>query len=212
MSSWLFPIRCVGCQVPGQGRLCERCCPRSIASVKGNFSPIRRIFTASAYAGTLSQILVRGKGRPDRALMILLGQALARAAQPSLGTNNYTAVVPAPSPWTRRLKRGFSPASVLGIAVAARLGLPLVHGLSIAPGPRQATLEASVRIRNLRTRIRARQSCVGRVLLVDDVLTTGSTSRVCAVELLGAGAAQVDCLTLCASLAPQNRYNLHADH
>jgi len=110
------------------------------------------------------------------------------------------AVVPVPLHWRRRRERGFNQAELLGKVVARAAGKPCCRALSkIAPRPPQAGLTATARSRNAAGAYRARlpDEFIGRrMLLVDDVYTTGATVEACVRTLLRGGARSVDVLTL----------------
>lgn len=128
-----------------------------------------------------------------------LGEILAvrRAVPPESGETGAAVdpvdlVVPVPLPWPRRLRRGFNPAEVLAQPVARGLGRPLERLLIRRWGRRQTGLSRRGRQRNLEGRLRCRRRLDGeRVLLVDDVLTTGVTLDAAARCLRRAGAGSV---------------------
>lgn len=90
-------------------------------------------------------------------------------------------------------RRGFNQAEVLAEQIAERLGLPCEQLLERTRNSvQQARLEGEARRRNLRGAFRATRPLGGtRVLLVDDVFTTGATARECARTLREGGAANV---------------------
>jgi ComF family protein len=110
-------------------------------------------------------------------------------------------VVPVPLHPDRLRERGFNQAELLAKAVAKRLGLPLEqHGLERRK-PRPAKLRLSRRERWQAARgtyaaVTGRQFDNQRVLLVDDVFTTGATLDGCTRALRSAGAAHVAALTV----------------
>jgi predicted amidophosphoribosyltransferase len=98
---------------------------------------------------------------------------------------------------SRRAARGYDQARALAAALATRIGLPAVE---LLVRPRAGTPQAS---RGGAERRRAMSGAFGRaaatppsrVLLVDDVLTTGATAAACADVLMRAGASEVGLLT-----------------
>jgi ComF family protein len=130
-----------------------------------------------------------------------LGRHLAHELAAALGGEFESAdlVVPVPLHWTRRVARGFDQAERIAVPLAARLGLPVAGVLRRrrATGA-QARLGRAARLANLAGafRVDRAQAVVGRrVLLVDDVTTTGATLEAAAAALLSAGAAEVFALT-----------------
>lgn len=112
----------------------------------------------------------------------------------------FDAIVPMPMHWLRQLLRGYNQAELLARAVARHTGLPLLNALrrtrAVAP---QAGLTRAQRRVNARGSFACRQpqAVTGKkILLVDDVLTTGATARAAAGALKKAGAARVTVLAL----------------
>lgn len=129
-----------------------------------------------------------------------LAALLAQEAPAHLMRQGWDLVVPVPLHWRRRWRRGFNQAEVLAEAVGRRHGLPVERCCLVrvrATPPQQG--DAVARRRNVRDAFavrRARRIVGRRLLLVDDVFTTGATANACAATLLDAGAAAVGVLTL----------------
>lgn len=104
------------------------------------------------------------------------------------------AVVPVPVGRRGLRERGFNQSALIAKAVSKQRGLPLRIGLlyKCKETPPQVGLSARERLTNLRGAFDTRGRLRGeRVLLIDDVMTTGATAAECSKTLLGAGAKEV---------------------
>ena len=127
----------------------------------------------------------------------LMGERMARCAIPRDLVSEPYVVVPIPTTRRRARARGYNQARLLAEAIADRVDMPLVdalerrHGGATQVGLHPAARRANVK-RAFAVRAEARATLTGaRVLLVDDVLTTGSTAMEAARPLVQAGATKV---------------------
>ena len=105
-------------------------------------------------------------------------------------------VVPVPCHWTRRFSRGYDHVQMLAREFSAASGLPLYSGLLYKNKrtPPQASLSRERRLKNLADAFVAPKTVQvsgKKILLIDDVCTTGATMAACARALLKAGADSV---------------------
>jgi ComF family protein len=119
------------------------------------------------------------------------------------------ALVPVPLHWRRLWARRFNQSAALATAIARHSGVPLMHDTltRVKATPQQVGLSRSERERNVQGAFRvpatAKARLAGRrLIVVDDVLTSGATVDACARTLLRAGAAQVDVLTFARVVQP----------
>ena len=126
-----------------------------------------------------------------------MGERMAQSAIPHELLSERYLIVPIPTTRRRARSRGYNQARLLAEAIADRIDMPLVDALERHQGgPTQVGLHPAERRANVRraftVRAEARATLKGaRVLLVDDVLTTGSTAMEAARPLVQAGATQV---------------------
>jgi ComF family protein len=156
-----------------------------------------QVYSFGAYEGVLRKLIHVFKFEGVRTLQRPLGALLAQALPRELG---FDAVVPMPLHWRRRWQRGFNQSELLAREIARKWGVPVsaLVRRKRATTP-QAGLTSAQRRKNVEgafqvgkgTRLKGM-----RLLLIDDVLTTGATASACARALKRAGAAQVTFLAL----------------
>jgi predicted amidophosphoribosyltransferase len=157
---------------------CGDCPPSPVGSVRAPFR----------YEGPAREAIHRLKFAGWRDVATALAAAVA--ACDGLPTADVVTWVPLAR---RRLaERGYDQARALAVALGHQLGLPTVRLLrrTVATGP-QARRRGADRRTAMRGAFAAVRPSPPRVLLVDDVLTTGATAAACAEALAGAGAAEV---------------------
>lgn len=158
--------------------------------------------SAAVYAGPLRDAICALKFRGRRVLAAPLGRLLADLAPLEL-TAGVTAVVPVPLHWHRLSSRGFNQADLLARPLAERLGVPCLRGAlrRVRQEEFQEDLGAEARRQNVYGAFAAGPEAVrGRVLLVDDVFSTGATAAACSRVLRARGASAVMVYTLARAL------------
>ncbi len=141
------------------------------------------------YAAAGRELVARLKYRNARSSLPFLADGMARLVDPRA----VDVVTWAPTTAVRRRQRGFDHAELLAKAVARRLRKPVRRLLRRLPGPAQTGRAVEERRRGppmVAARAR-RRSVPARVLVVDDVVTTGATAGAAARALRQAGAAEV---------------------
>ncbi|MDR1145638.1 MAG: hypothetical protein LBK71_05825 [Verrucomicrobiales bacterium] len=112
----------------------------------------------------------------------------------------YDALVPVPLYPLRRRERGYNQSAELAARLGKAVGLPVWDALRRVKKTRtQARLRRSERMKNLRAAFAVREKFDvrgKRLLIIDDVFTTGATINACARALRRAGAARLDALTV----------------
>lgn len=184
--------RCHRCWRPGAGTWCERCASGGPAVPV--FDGLRTPFT---FTGDARRAILEAKFRGGTALLPPLARAAAEVVPAEWGID---AVVPVPLARRRRRSRGYNQAEVAAAEVAGYLGVPVLTKWlrRTRETPPQAALTADARSRNLCGAFEARlsDSTPGRVLVVDDVTTTGATFGEAARALRAAGVRHVYALAL----------------
>ncbi len=222
MSELLFPEKCPACDALGDGRLglCDRCaaslypvgacCPRCALPEEGPGvlcrrcaklpPPFERVVAPWRYGGELAVALRRlkfgGPGGGGRGELARPLATLWRGTWPP----EADMVAPVPLHPSRLRVRGFGQAQALAEAARRLFGGPPVDATALVrvrATDEQARLGRAARRRNVAGAFLAAPRVAGRrVVLVDDVVTTGATAAAAARALRAAGAASVTVLAL----------------
>jgi ComF family protein len=186
--------RCVNCSRPlaGEPGLCVEC---------AQAPPFGRVWALGLHRGPLREAIHHLKFGGRQRLGTALGRRLAAEIPPA-----HDLIVPMPLHPSRLRERGYNQAALIGAGIGQALGTAVVsRGLvRRRPTGHQAKLDRSERLRNLKgafgTARMTHLPWVGRrVLLVDDVLTTGATASAAAQVLRATGARGVDLAVLAVS-------------
>lgn len=118
-----------------------------------------------------------------------------------LADNNPHLIVPVPLHRSRLRQRGFNQAVLLGRVLSRRLNLPLLPDSLVRTRPTEPQINLSATERKVNVKgaftVKSPDQIAGkRILLLDDVMTTGSTMNECAKELKKAGAEMVTAVTI----------------
>ncbi len=192
---------------------CCRVCGRPVEEVKTDFlcedckihkPRFDRAATALYYTGIARAMVQNYKYNGHVWLAEDFGSFLEAAAYARFDVEAIDCVLPMPVTVLHRILRGYNQSSYLAKQVARRLQKPYLKGVLVRRGhsKRQAGLSEEERRKNVKDTFTVRRASgiQGRtLLLVDDVLTTGSTLSEAADVLKKAGARQVLALTLARS-------------
>lgn len=180
---------------PGPEGLCMGCWRR--------FPPFDRARAVGPYTGRLREAVLRFKAGGEAWLAEPLGELMSLRLRSDFFPPDL--VVPVPAHPRRRRERGFNQAEALARSLCRRLHLPLEAGALVRrPGsaPQAGLAGAGRRENALAAYASTGISTVEgkKILLVDDIYTTGSTASACAAALQQAGAAGVDVLVVAVSI------------
>ena len=193
----LEPPLCRSCGIPCEEYRCRQCVDHQFG-----FDYAR---SAGVFDGALREAIHAMKYRGCRAVVVpiarLMVEQYARVGLPS----SIDIVVPVPIDSHRMVERGFNQAAEIAMALCASMGLRFDDGILVKP--RRTPHQVEISFEERRTNLSGAFDTVmhssvvrKRVLLVDDVFTTGTTLSEAAETLQRAGAATVICYTTARSL------------
>lgn len=195
---YIFPRRCGLCGFGSESAVCDVCA--------SGFRPVKRLTRIAVdrtemvahYSGRAGQAVRRLKFGRVTSLVDPLALRLAERFHEEF-TDAVDMIVPVPLHWTRRAYRGFNQAELLCRYLPRELLRFDVLRRVRATRP-QATLSTEERLQTLRDAFAAKPAVRGcRILLVDDVATSGTTADECAKALRLAGATEVNLLVFAGS-------------
>ena len=171
-------------------------------SCQGQEFLVDRCFCLYRYAHPLDFLIREFKHNNSLPAAKLL-MALTNNEAQHLPWQEWDALIAVPLHWRKLWQRGFNQSQVLAVPLARRYNLELItihrnkHTLA------QQGLNRKQRLKNLNKAFVAPTAVIGkRVLIIDDVITTGTTINAIAKELLSTGASSVDALGIARTPSP----------
>lgn len=201
----LYPTRCILCRerlAPGRPRICEKCLPALPVAEglrrRGDFFTV--CISALYYEGTVREAIQRYKFQGAQAYYHAFGDLVAERIYREMD-GKYDILSWVPLAPDRFRHRGYDQSKLIAKNAAKRLRKELVPTLKKRRGvnPQSLAGDKAARKANITgafTALHPERFSGKRVLLIDDIMTTGSTLSECAKTLLMAGAEEVLCATL----------------
>lgn len=221
MSNILYPNKCIFCgKVIGEEKMiCSRCvktvlvvgentcerCGRDVENCGcklGDFAFARNI-SCFYFENSVKKLIYRFKFDKKLLLGKLIAEYMSSAIADKYKDFTFDFVTFVPSNYIKRVFKGFNSAEILARNISDELNLPVVDTLgSKFHLKSQKSMSKKLRMKKIRGRFFVKESDLKgkHILLIDDIMTTGSTLSECARVLKKAGASEISCATFAITL------------
>jgi len=177
------PVYCFSCRQPlGQDNCAAPICTKN---------PINRLYSVASYTGIYKELVLSLKSEGIVSSACLMAEMMAK----NIPRNSKLVITHIPTASSRIRLRGFDHSALLAREISRITKLPNIKFLLRNNQSRQVGATKTERLENIKSALGARNTqCIkgAKILLVDDVLTTGATTETAAKVLLKAGAKSVD--------------------
>lgn len=208
---FIYPPTCLLCgeRTEGDRQICTSCWDGFLDTLNLCFQRDKKDFhhltgeiffnevvTCWAYTPEIEKLIHRVKYQRGKKLTILLGRTAGKSLQQVFKGWDDTLIIPVPLHRVRQRERGYNQSELLCQGLATHIPVPISSDLLFRRRntPSQTKLTAQARHENVKDAFTIRQPdrlAGKRIILVDDVLTTGATMNSCASCLRKAGAEKV---------------------
>lgn len=199
-SETLEPVVVPVCVICGSPLESENCGAVPCVLCRSDSPAFQSAFAPLMYGGALATAIIRFKYHGASHLARALAGLMISCVEQRLSSRQWDIMVPVPLHITRLRRRGYNQAFLLARHLARKINLPVNPHLlmRIRDTPPQTGLTRRERRKNMGEAFAVRDKSLQglRVLLIDDVLTTGATADACAKEMLKAGVKWVEVVSL----------------
>ncbi|MGR3221234.1 MAG: ComF family protein [Candidatus Anammoxibacter sp.] len=159
------------------------------------------VHCVTAYNGVIRALIHRFKYDRKEVLSVSFGNNMIEWSNSCSVMSNVDLIVPVPLFWQKRIKRGFNQSLLIAKSLAKHNSIPIsINNLKrIRNTETQANLTRNQRLKNVKDAFKVKKPAKfsgKKILLVDDVMTTGVTASECARILKAIGTQKVDVLVL----------------
>jgi len=180
-----------GAENDGIFELCSKCLKEEKRVWKQGISLMRM-------EGTAQKLIHQMKYSDDTAIARAVGNIAAQKIEKI--AIKLDCIVPVPLHWTRRLARGYNQTALVAQIISKKINIPVKKVIKrVKATPKQASLDRKQRLKNLDGAFTpaASEKCKNlKILLIDDVMTTGTTLNAASQTIIDAGASEVNVLAL----------------
>ena len=187
---YIFEPKCKKCgkELDDEGReYCFDC------SVKKHY--FKTGIAAFKYNSMISKSIYKFKYHNRRSYAVFYGDAIGEKYSREISRWNIDVIIPVPIHYKRRVKRGYNQAELIAKELGKKLGIPVdeKYLYRISNTKPMKELDKTARKKNVEKAFKIYRNVVEykKIILVDDIYTTGNTLDACAKVLLDAGASEV---------------------
>jgi ComF family protein len=205
----IFPLECKICKKPlevgNQTYICSECL-KKIRLIKEPYCfkgrhYFKSIYSIGLYQGVLREAILLLKYQGVKGLIPPLGKMLLEYCEKKIDFSSFDLILPVPLFRSKEREREFNQAEAFARVISKHYSLPISNGnlLRIRDTRKMSSLNPEERRKNVKNAfiVRKKEEIKDkRILLTDDICTTGATVDECSKVLLTAGAKEITVLTL----------------
>lgn len=197
---FIFPPTCCICNKIGEGYLCHACC-KELEKYKIKTNIRTKRFHLLKYEELVRDKMIAYKFGDKSYLCHLFYEILIKDKNACEFLNDYDIIVPVPIHRKRKGSRGYNQSEVIAKKIGAKLGIQVitdvlekrVHTVAQSTLSKEQRLQNAKNVYNVRNELKIRNK---KVVIFDDIYTTGATVYECEKQLKIAGASQVGVMTV----------------